>query len=459
MRRLSPVAWLVSDDIRWEEVLLAGSVLLYRAATGGGGNVYVSAAVCALFGLGLLRLLVRQPLLDLTSGPLLLLYAFIALDCVALFRAVQAGSVETATGAITTSCATVLLVAVAVVSLQSATSVREWRGRLLAILCAPSVDVAANVVLHLAHVQSPGAVAAASQQETTATMLGLVGIHTTRVLFPLSQGVNAFGGIAGLALAISLVGLRLLTGPARKLAGLSSMVTLYALLAVDSRDGLFFALAAAALVLMATRISTRGAGFAPLFLPVAPSAVLGGLGLVSSLGLAAGLSRSGGDNVATATGRSAIWQVVLDFLTQHPALKQLVGYGAYGHVTSEVSYSYAYVYQGYVDPQNNPAQNFLLQTVLDTGYVGAAIAVALLSVALLLAARRVRGRSRDPLFVATLAGLLFLGLLGVLEASPMIYNTDAFGAFLLLVVSAIVVPAGLAVDSRSRAPVGSARLV
>jgi O-antigen ligase len=124
-----------------------------------------------------------------------------------------------------------------------------------------------------------------------------------------------------------------------------------------------------------------------------------------------------------------------------------------------VSYSYAYVYQGYVDPQNNPAQNFLLQTVLDTGYVGAAIAVALLSVALLLAARRVRGRSRDPLFVATLAGLLFLGLLGVLEASPMIYNTDAFGAFLLLVVSAIVVPAGLAVDSRSRAPVGSARLV
>src|SRR6202034_1358919 len=80
----------------------------------------------------------------------------------------------------------------------------ERHQRLLALLCAPAVYVAANAILHLDGAVSQASlsrVTASVAANTPATLLGKLGIGALRVEFPLAESINDFGIIAASVLA------------------------------------------------------------------------------------------------------------------------------------------------------------------------------------------------------------------------------------------------------------------
>lgn len=307
----------------------------------------------------------------------------------------------------------------------------EERARHLRALCwAPIVYVAVNVALHFAGVHPPG------QYDTDsglpATMLGLVGIDTHRVLFPMSGGLNGIGPTAVAALVISTT--LALHRQQRRLAILGSLASLYVILAIDSRGALMFALLALALVMFTPRARRRGLGWVAIALPVLPILLVLALTSLAETDVGANLNRSGGEDISTATGRTVVWGEVTHTLAK-PGLNQVFGYGRNGQLTSGASLGYYYLFRNDTDPLKHTAHSLILQTALDVGLVGVACL-------LILAAMVLRGlafRIRDPYYAALFTATLALLLLGIVQSDPTPTHPDSF-AFWLLVVFAAVRP-------------------
>jgi O-Antigen ligase len=321
------------------------------------------------------------------------------------------------------------------------------RQALRALCWAPSIYVAANVVFYLAGIHS----ARVSPEPVTqhCEMLGLVGITHFRTFFPMAVGVNTFGIMVGLALASSIILAVRNVGLTRNLAILALAVNFYAILLTDSRGPLFFSIAAAVSVLLiGSRVSDRFSRVAFL-VPFSPLIVIGALGLLQNV--AEPSSGVGRGSLGTGSNRLFVWEPILRFLGSFSP-EQMIGYGQFGQVTSGVASEYRYLFreESYVPA----AHNFVLQTVLDIGYLGLAVVVA--AFAMLIRMFLTAAKHGSIVAGALLASLLSLILVGFTEAAPTVYSLEAYFFFILLL--AVGANRDLAVDEEpapAKVPIGA----
>lgn len=362
------------------------------------------------------------------------LVLYILIVAVGLVRGAAAGSYFSIAHALGDAVTIATVAAFAVTLVTSARSEAELRSRVIAVALSPTVYVAINIVL--LHLVGPPHVFIVGE-DVPAQVLGLLGINTTRVLFPLSGGFNAFGAVAAAGLAASVVLWR--QGSLHwRLAIPTSAVCLYGLLATDSRGPLLVASGVVLAFLLAPRI--RAAGGIAAVIIASPIIVVTGLGLLANSELVGALSRSGNDLV-TAGGRVQIWTTVLEML-RHPTVDQVIGYGANGHITSGASLRYAYLFAGTPEPALYTTHSLVLQTILDVGYIGLAALLALVVIAARGLEKSVRESQKSP-FAAILAMLAVIFLTGATAPQPSYLFPDT------MAVSLLVVGLGMAVTGPS----------
>lgn len=321
----------------------------------------------------------------------------------------------------------------------SARNGRERWWRLIAIALSPAVYIGVNTILLQIYGQPTMALSVA--QGTPSELLGYFGISATRVLFPLSPGVNFTGAVAAAGLA-SAVLLLVRASLDRRVAVVAILVCLYGVLATDSRGALLLSLAVVLAFVLAPRI--RASAGVAVLVPAAPILIGLVLGLLASSSGSLGLFlRPGAQDVSTVTARLQIWHSVWGVLS-HPSLEQLIGYGANGQVTSGASLHYAYLFAFTQSPDTISTHNLVLQTILDAGYIGLAAMIAALVVCAFRLERGARAWPRSP-SPAMLAILAVIFLSGATEAVPTYLAPDAMGLVLLVMGASVALA-----DPRSR---------
>jgi len=308
----------------------------------------------------------------------------------------------------------------------------DWERRRKAALLAPGVFVIANLALWAVGFHF-GPTPLTTGVPGNAEMLAHLGFNIERQAFPLTPGINGAGVIAAIAGSMSVVLLRGGSSRFVHAAIVGASVTTIGL--VDARGSMLFAAITVGAISLTPRFLKRGLSGIPLLMPFLPLILLWLLSTFA--GYTSGLSRNGGD-AATATGRSIIWQSIYDYL-KHLHAADIFGYGYYGQVASGVSHRYAFLFRFQPVPESASAHNLLLQTILDSGYVGAIVLVVLIVAAVLAASRRY-AETLSPSDLATVTGLVVLVLAGSTESLPAIYFPYSFILALLLLCVALRLP-------------------
>lgn len=341
----------------------------------------------------------------------------------------------------------VIVTTFALCALLAPADARTRRRRLLCALFSPLCFVSINLGLYVIGFKFPATQVETSVNNGSAQLLGLIGIHTTRTnTLPLSPGLNGSGEAAVLALVICMVLAYRDRGWLRLISLLGAAVSLISVLLTDSRGPLAYGLLALIILAFLPRLARRAVAVVPLLLPIWPAIILFVAGHLGSLSQK--LNRGPGrGSFETATGRSEIWSIVVKFLS-HPHVEDLIGYGAYGQIRSGVGFKYAYLFSYAVHPEFNSAHNIALQTILDMGYIGLALFLLFLVVAIN-SARISYHKLRTPESAALLAALIALSLFGASEALPGIVAIYLLVSLIVLACAAIRVPDPARVRSKS----------
>jgi O-antigen ligase len=331
---------------------------------------------------------------------------------------------------------------------------RTRQRRLRCALYSPACFIAINLGLYAVGFSFPST-GQSQPNNGSAQLLGLLGIHTSRVNnMPLSPGSNGTGEAAALAIVICAALSYRSRGAQRLVAVSGILASIPTILLVDSRGPLAYALLALAIVAFVPRRSMRGIAFIPLLLPIAPAIILFVAGQVGSL--SSSLSRNAGNgSFVTATGRSKIWSTVVHFLS-HPHAEDLIGYGAYGQVRSGLGAQYAYLFRYVEHPEFANVHNIALQTVLDMGYIGLVVYLFFLMV-VINSARVSHQRAGTPESAALLAALIALSLFGASEALPGLAGVYLLFSLLVLGCAAIRVQ-GVSPAAEGRGAAGANRM-
>lgn len=223
-----------------------------------------------------------------------------------------------------------------------------------------------NLILWVAGMQS-NLVEGNTAVDDESTMLGLFGVNLHRVFFPLAQGINSLGVVAGVVFSYGLFrGYKWGRGLFfREFIGVFAFLVSPALcmLLTDSRGAIFMTIASYFLVRW-FRV------FGGLVLAVS---ILLPFVFVLFSGLSGSIfSFAARDSSSTGvlSGRELIWApAIADILSFKP--EGLYGYGAYGQVISGVSGSYADYFSGWLsDERMVSVHNAYLQSILDVGLIG-----------------------------------------------------------------------------------------
>jgi hypothetical protein len=294
-------------------------------------------------------------------------------------------------------------------------------------------------------------------------MLNLLGVKTYRVLFPMTDGLNNFGSLAG----VTLIGhFQLLKSHSTKVEKVLICIVLIAclsaILMTDSRGALLFSIGSIILVSIPKNLFNflRWSPFIISILPLlliayAPgilsnttswtnrpsSGWTGNQAAISNGACQEAVEKSAG----VLTNRPIIWESINNELKDIKMI-QLIGYGYRGQVVSSVSDSYSCLFASYSNPKNASAHNIWLQTILDIGYIGLIICLALL-LYLILKLTKLNYMTGHHIYFALLNILLYIILIGSLE-SPL--SPDYFGIYSLVII--ITISAIIALPKTSKIP-------
>lgn len=212
-------------------VLLFSIVLLRAPALADEVSPMVLSLTLGPFVLAIASLLL-QPGSWHANAWVLLAAAYVGLLVIASARGAFLNTL-TQNGAIREITQILLLVTLSLLAFVRESRPRQRERYLRALGWAPVVYVAVNVALHAAGIVASQSGYRCEGCQLEATMLQVLGYSNIRTQFPLSAGVNAFGPICAIALAVSAT--LAIRGEQRKLAVLATIVSLYAILAIDSR--------------------------------------------------------------------------------------------------------------------------------------------------------------------------------------------------------------------------------
>jgi len=315
-----------------------------------------------------------------------------------------------------------------------------FRRRFLCALYSPVCFVAIDLGLYVAGFNFRSNASQSQPNDGSAQLLGLLGIHTSRVNnLPLSPGSNGTGEAAALAFVICAVLAYRGRGRLRLISLAGILVSIPTILLVDSRGPLAYALLALIILIFLPRVARRAVAIVPMLLPIAPAIILFIVGQLGSL--SSTLNRNQGEgSFVTATGRSKIWSIVAEFLS-HPHAEDLIGYGAYGQIKSGVAAQYVYLFRYVEDPEFTSVHSIALQTILDMGYIGLALFLFFLMV-ITNSARVSYERTSAPESAALLVALIALSLFGASEALPGLAGLYLLVSLFVLACAAIRVQSG-----------------
>jgi O-antigen ligase len=381
--------------------------------------------------------MLAQPKVPAYRRLAVLVFTFVALLTVALFRGKAAGVGTGGTREVVDQAATVAVAAVfGLLLLSTATSqVVRW-SRLAAIALAPAVYVTANLALRFAGFKAPDVSPSEVSYPTgtPAKTLALIGIHTTRQAFPLNSSINGIGVMSAIALVAAAVLAMRSSGYVRRLSIAASLTSLVALLLADTRGALVLSI-----VTIATMAVVSRPRFALLLAVAVPfsawilKTVLA-LPLWADTGAASLLSRHRND-FATGNGRVEIWDAAKHQLGKDDLFHALFGFGANGQTTSGASRHYATLFEQVAKPLLVHVHNLGLQILFDMGIVGLLCLVA----TVVLGVRRLQ-EVNDLLpegpVPALLAGVVMTFITGATEPSPT-YRTQEVLFFAILTLAAV----------------------
>lgn len=415
------------------EVVAAGSLVLVAAPAVVPHPAAKLASVAVLaVAIGLVRPAGRLPRSTWA------LYALLGLTVVAMIRSAAAGVWAGWSQAGYLAALTATLAVFAARYARSAAGPQEQQRRLAALASAPGILAAANVVLWavgdrlpLLVIPEPTGIAT----ELPASILGSVGIGMLRQQLPLSSGVNSIGLVAAAGIVASSVLAARSRGTVRLWHGAMVVSCVAASVLSDTRAALAIAAVIATVAVMAPRV--RVARGAAILLPLSPVVLVLGLGWLANSTISRSLSRNAGD-FATGTGRTDIWRAVWEHSLSSPTPMHLFGYGANGQIPSGVYPWYAGMFG---DREGTfTVHNVYLQAIMDTGYIGALLLVAVVVIAV--------GRLARAGLAGAALGWALVGLMlcGVTEALPSIYSVEVWALFVVLTATA----AGIRFRPRAR---------
>lgn len=263
-------------------------------------------------------------------------------------------------------------------------------------------------------------------------ILGFLGIAGRRVTFPLVSGANSFGSVAGAAFAWSLMYAWQATREHKILlvgSLLTALLALAGILLADSRGGLLFSLLSILLVINLTKPWMPRIALAFILPILTPLGLLLGDGLASPLGIQSIWGKL--NAFGSMTSRFITWRMTFTHISD-PKWIHLVGYGYKGDIISGVAQAAGQLIHPTRDVAVGP-HNVVLQYILDNGYLGAILFLAVMFLTLKKLAHLAYEQPNSGALPA-LAVLVYLTLLGTIERVPTVYSPELFAVFLFIVI-------------------------
>ncbi len=267
----------------------------------------------------------------------------------------------------------------------------------------------------------------------------LAGLHLNRQQVPLAAGLNNVGMLSGatILLGVLLIIVMRRNAMLKVLAGASIASALLCIMLTDSRASMM--LIAPVLIMFVAvpkkyyRVITFLPALIPLFIPIVLSILV-----MLPHGMISALSRN--DNavdVYTVSSRTLIWMSSIEVLQPFVAT-HLIGYGAFGQVTSGASHGYTQMFSEWNSEAGHrfSAHNFALQTVLDHGYIGLLFMLYFFYRTARLFLERWK-ESGDSVYILFMAYLSYIFLTGVGETAGTVYQSDLFILLTYMIVSAM----------------------
>ncbi len=283
-----------------------------------------------------------------------------------------------------------------------------------------------------------------------AQMLGLLGIKTYRVLFPMADGNNSFGILAGASLVGVIQLLRSRSGNIERIIYiLVSLVCLSVIFMTDSRGALIFSVISIFLLFI-PKNAFRYLRWSPIFISLIPLMAFTFVPNILS-NSTTWLNRPSGENIpvqgirqdpscqqslnnngGSLSNRPIIWQIILNHLKDFKP-SHIFGYGYRGHVVSSISDQYDCLFASYAKSNLASSHNIWLQLILDIGYFGLLITV-ILFVLLTLILTQSWISNNLAIFPSMLGVLFYIIMIGSLEAP---ISPDFYGPFIFLILITI----------------------
>jgi hypothetical protein len=201
-------------------------------------------------------------------------------------------------------------------------------------------------------------------------MLSILGIPTTRVWFPTSDGINSFGITAGILLVASAIGtgnFKFNTMNNNLLYGVGAVIGLTIILLTDSRGALLAAFVSIIAGLMLPRKYYRVLFLLPLVSIVLPK-IITIIAQMVPQDILTQVSRSPRD-ITSLNGRTIIWNETLNVIFSSDILSTLFGFGYRGQINSGLTERFVTIF-GYSFGSVATVHNSFYQLAIDTGLLG-----------------------------------------------------------------------------------------
>ena len=313
----------------------------------------------------------------------------------------------------------------------------EWR-LTKGIYYSVSLFVSINIILYFIGFTNPRNTYDPYFFTIRNSLLSILGIESPRVLFPLANGVNSFGIIAGISLVMSYIVLsRGITKYEKVFASFFLIASLSGVILSDSRGALMYSILTIALLTLLPRRwinSLRWGSFLIPFFPLLLSSVLE----LIPISLLLGFSRSGGiESIIYLGNRSVLWSSAIKQIVYFSPIHILFGYGYEGHTISGITKEFFYITKVFLSVEQLPMHNYLLQMVVDLGVIGALFNLLLYFTILGHLTHCYSVSPENNTYRMMLGAIIYLILAGTTESVPTVYSPELFTIFLYMAISSI----------------------
>ena len=273
-------------------------------------------------------------------------------------------------------------------------------------------------------------------REYDAVMLSFLGINSSRIYFPLSEGINAFGMVGGAGLVISAAAFIDVIKKRSKdildwvLTCLGIGISLFIILTTDSRGALLFAMFTAGITLLLPKLANQA--LVGLLMAIQPAVLFLQGDFLQRLKFLAPFIRSNSDVLS---GRAVIWQSAIKPLLEFKWI-HLVGYGLFGQQISGIVSAYNALFSSYVNTDKIPLHNFSLQMIYDQGYIGLLVAFLMFFFVGKNLVMQIKSNPAKRESVQAFSLMVYILLIGSLSVIPSFYSRELFFVFIFVWLSA-----------------------